>query len=67
MKKVNGLIQGFAKHQKGLYFVNAFPLMLDAKGGPRPELFVEDQLHLNPSGYKIVADLLRPLLMKLAK
>ncbi len=65
MKKANGLIAGYAKHHPNLYFVNTFPHMIDAKGGPRPELFVEDQLHLNPSGYKIVSDALRPVLMKL--
>ncbi len=33
--------------------MDVFPLMLDAKSGSRPELFVEDRLHMNPQGYSI--------------
>lgn len=34
-------------------FVDVNTAMLDASGGTRPELFVEDQLHLNAAGYAI--------------
>jgi hypothetical protein len=27
--------------------------MLDAKGEPRPELFVKDMLHMNEAGYAV--------------
>lgn len=53
IKKANGLIKEYATHHKNLLFVDAFPEMVDSKGGPRPELFVEDQLHLSPKGYEI--------------
>ncbi|MDQ5978548.1 MAG: hypothetical protein QG602_1522 [Verrucomicrobiota bacterium] len=34
-------------------FVDVNTAMLDASGGTRPELFVDDQLHLNAAGYAI--------------
>ncbi len=33
--------------------INVFDSMLDEKGQARPELYQEDQLHLNDQGYKI--------------
>jgi hypothetical protein len=36
-----------------LKFVNIFPLMPEEKGQPRPELFVEDRLQVNPASYAI--------------
>jgi len=42
-------------HQKteNLYFIDTVPTYLDAKGQPKPEWFVEDQLHLNQEGYTV--------------
>jgi lysophospholipase L1-like esterase len=34
--------------------------MLGPDGKPRPELFQSDGLHLNATGYKLWADVLRP-------
>jgi len=36
--------------------------MLDAEGKPRKELFVEDMLHMNKSGYEIWQKALEPVL-----
>lgn len=43
-------------------FVDVNTPMLDASGGTRPELFVKDQLHLNPDGYAIWQRELAPYL-----
>lgn len=43
-------------------FVDVATPLLDAKGGYRPELFREDQLHLKPAGYAIWTRILAPLL-----
>lgn len=43
-------------------FVDVNTPMLDASGGTRPELFVQDQLHLNPDGYAIWKRELAPYL-----
>lgn len=39
--------------------INVFDSMLDARGVARPELYQEDQLHLNEKGYKIWKGVLR--------
>jgi lysophospholipase L1-like esterase len=53
-ERANALIAaGCAKDPKRLRFVDIWKPMLDAKGQPRPELFVADMLHMNAEGYKI--------------
>jgi len=39
--------------------INVFDSMLDERGVARPELYQEDQLHLNEKGYKIWTGVLR--------
>jgi lysophospholipase L1-like esterase len=54
IERTNALIAAeCAKDAKRLRFVDVWQPMLDAKGQPRPELFVADMLHMNPDGYKI--------------
>ena len=65
IKKANGLIQRYSKHGRNLLFVDTYSQMVDANGGPRPELFVSDQLHLSPKGYAIWIKAVRPILPKL--
>jgi lysophospholipase L1-like esterase len=64
MTKANQLIADFLKKKKNTKFVNIFPLMLDEKGSPRQELFVNDMLHMNPKGYDIWVKALKPHLKK---
>lgn len=64
IKKANRLIQSYSRRGRNLVFVNTFLKMLDAKGGPRPELFVSDQLHMSPLGYEIWVTAVRPILPK---
>jgi lysophospholipase L1-like esterase len=49
----NRLIARFLKRKKNAGFIDVYHAMLDARGEPRPELFVEDQLHLNRAGYQL--------------
>lgn len=64
MKRANRLIAAFCRRGRGLIFVDTFQQMVDAHGGPRPELFVQDQLHLSPAGYAIWVKALTPILAK---
>ena len=59
MKEANEKIRAFIATDPRLIYVDVVPPMLGADGKPRPELFVEDQLHLSPSGYRLWASLLR--------
>jgi len=36
--------------------------MLNESGGPRPEIFVSDRLHMNADGYKIWKKVVGPFL-----
>ena len=48
----NRLIKNFFSGEKNVVFIDVYSLMLK-KGNSRPELFVDDQLHMNEAGYKI--------------
>ena len=60
MKKANALMRAYIETHKGLDYVEVGPPMLGRDGKPRPELFVQDGLHLTPEGYKLWTGLLRP-------
>jgi len=62
IKALNGLIAGYCK-KHGITFVNTFPLMLGADGRPRPEIYDEDQLHMNATGYAIWRKAVAPCLI----
>lgn len=61
------LNEGFrelAKGNKKIKYADIWKPMLGKDGKPRPELFVEDQLHMNPQGYEIWHKRLRKLIRK---
>jgi lysophospholipase L1-like esterase len=62
MKRANALMRAYIDARKGLDYVEVGPPMLGKDGKPRPELFVQDGLHLTPEGYKLWTALLRPRL-----
>ena len=51
--QANGLIAAECARDQRLKFADIYTPMLDAKGQPRPELFVPDMLHMNEAGYAI--------------
>ena len=57
------LIKTFVANEKNVVFVDVYSLMLK-NGKSRPELFIEDQLHLNANGYKLWEKAIRPHLIK---
>ncbi len=54
-----GMADEVAKRTNWRY-VSVYEAMLGDDGQPRPELFVEDRLHLSPAGYALWAKILRP-------
>ena len=42
-------------------------MTLDQEGKVRPDLFVEDMLHFNEAGYKLLAAALKPFVTSAAK
>ncbi|MBI1768379.1 MAG: GDSL family lipase [Bacteroidetes bacterium] len=61
--EANRSIQKFFAGEKSVVFVDIYSQML-RNGKSRPELFVEDQLHMNTAGYKIWEDAVKKYLMK---
>ena len=61
--EANRLIKAFLAKEKDTSFIDIFsPMMKDGKS--RPELFVDDMLHMNAAGYAIWEEAVRPYLLK---
>lgn len=58
--KLNDLIAAWAKEQTGITYIDTRELTLDKDGKVRPDLFVDDMLHFNEKGYKLLATALKP-------
>jgi lysophospholipase L1-like esterase len=61
-QKTNQMIMDICKSDERLQFVDIVKPMLDAKGQPRAELYMDDKLHLNEKGYELWTSIIRPLL-----
>lgn len=64
MIMANQLISSFISKQANAYFVDVFPLMLNANNQPKPEIFLSDSLHMNAKGYAIWQKAIQPYLLK---
>ncbi len=62
IRATNKLVQDYAKDKPYITYLDIEPAILDAEGKPKPELFIEDGLHLSRAGYDEVNKLIRPLL-----
>jgi lysophospholipase L1-like esterase len=58
----NALIADECRKDQRLGYADVYTPMLDAKGAMRPELYVEDMLHMNGAGYAIWTRVIAPLL-----
>ncbi|ETZ24232.1 GDSL-type esterase/lipase family protein [Pedobacter sp. V48] len=64
VNKANTMIKAYMSKQKNAIFIDVNAKMLDSNGAPRPELFVEDMLHMKPEGYAIWIKEITPYLKK---
>ncbi len=62
VREANARIQAIAEGHPLLGFIDTATGILGPDGKPRPDLFVDDGLHLNDAGYAIWADLVAPYL-----
>ena len=60
MRQGNQLISEFLAQQENTQYVDIVPLMLDADGKPRTDIFLKDMLHMNKDGYKLWQKTLEP-------
>jgi lysophospholipase L1-like esterase len=63
MKTANTLIRNYLKTKSRTAYVDVYSKMLQPDGKPKPELFGEDSLHMNATGYKIWQQQLKPVLL----
>ena len=61
--EANRRISAFLRNKKNARFLDVHTAMLDSNGETRPELYINDRLHMNAKGYAIWQSLLGPLLL----
>ena len=63
LEGVNAVNRGYeelSQRREGVFYVNVNPALESVTGESKAELYVEDGLHLNPSGYEKMATLVKP-------
>lgn len=63
IEEANNLVSALAKKEDRLEFVDIYNAMLNDDNSVNASLFVEDQLHLNDTGYKLWTRLFREALL----
>jgi lysophospholipase L1-like esterase len=66
-RELNARIQQYSREQPRLGYVETFDMVLDSNGRPRADLFLEDRLHFNAEGYRVLAERVRPFMPELPK
>lgn len=62
VRDANRRIEAITKADPQLAFINVFDAMLGPDGLPKPDIFLEDRLHMNAKGYAIWQEVLGPYL-----
>lgn len=63
-QRANALVKAEAARLHEVQFIDVATPMLGADGQPRPELFVEDRLHMNAAGYALWRGIVAPYLAR---
>jgi len=61
---INRQIQRYAARNPRVLFVDVNPVLANADGSARTELFMNDRLHLRPPAYEEFAKILKPVLIE---
>lgn len=64
MDEANQLIEIQCQSDERLTYLDIATVMLGEDGTPRPDIFLDDNLHMNRSGYESWRDAVRPTLLK---
>jgi lysophospholipase L1-like esterase len=65
VKETNRQIASFCERDSSLHFVDTATALLDEQGQPDSHWFLEDELHLNPAGYALWTERIKPLVARL--
>lgn len=61
-RAANALVRAEAAKMRDVAYIDVATPMLDAQGRPRPELFIDDRLHMNADGYALWRGIVAPYL-----
>lgn len=64
IEESNQLIRAYLKKQPKTKYVDVYSKMLLANGRPKPQIFIQDSLHMNQQGYQIWKKAITPYLTK---
>jgi len=64
MKRANAMIEQWAATQAAVYYIDTATPMLGEDGKPRPELFLNDGLHMTRAGYELWTEVVKPKIMR---
>ena len=60
VKEANSAIRQYIRTDSTLDFIDVFPEMLGPDGLPKPDIFLDDRLHMNRKGYELWTTIVRP-------
>lgn len=63
-QRANALIADYVSRERGMYFIDVTPVMLDQRGDIRDDLYRWDGLTLNDKGYAALAEAIKPVLIE---
>lgn len=63
MQRANALIQNYAQSDNKLEYLDVASPMLNQDGTIMSDIFIKDNLHMNPKGYEIWKSVIRPALV----
>lgn len=66
VRRLNQLIEDYTRTNSHLDFINVFPQMLGPDGQPKPDIFLNDRLHMNERGYALWREIVGGHLLKTA-
>lgn len=64
MEESNQFIKKYLATQSNTNYVDVYTPMLHRNGKPKPEIFIQDSLHMNQQGYQIWREKIKPSLIK---
>ena len=59
-KALNDVVKSFVAGKQHLKYIETYDMVLGQEGQPRADLFVEDKLHFNAEGNRLLAERVRP-------
>ncbi|MFC1760764.1 SGNH/GDSL hydrolase family protein [Planctomycetota bacterium] len=64
MQEANHLMEILCRQDKHLTYIDIAGPMLNSAGEPKPEIFLDDKLHMNRAGYLLWREVVKPVLIK---